>query len=72
MIADLGLSALEYQSFPEKPRPFGLRFVDTDADVAEKLGLVSEIRAELCPETSPPPPCGGQAEDRADAQAIIT
>ncbi|MCK1651988.1 hypothetical protein IVA88_11135 [Bradyrhizobium sp. 149] len=49
-----------------------MRFVQIDADVAEKLGLISEILTQLCPETRPLPPCDGHAEDRADAQTIIT
>ena len=71
MIADPVLSALEYHSFPEKPRHFGLRFVHADADVAEKLGLVPDIRAQLCPEMRALPPGGGQVHDRPDVKAVI-
>ena len=71
MIADPVLSALEYHSFPEKPRRFGLRFVQADADIAEKIGLVSEIRAQLCPETGSLPPRCRQAEDPTEAQMIV-
>jgi hypothetical protein len=62
---------LQSQRFPEKPRRFGLRFVQADADIAEKIGLVSEIRAQLCPETGSLPPRGRQAEDRTEAQMIV-
>lgn len=68
---DLGLSELQQRRFPEKPRRFGLRFVQADADIAEKIGLVSEIRAQLCPETGSLPPRGRQAEDRTEAQMIV-
>src|SRR5437899_3124272 len=68
---DLGLSLLQQQRFPEKPRRFGVRFVQADADIAEKIGLVSEIRAQLCPETGSLPPRGRQAEDRTEAQMIV-
>src|SRR5437879_415678 len=71
MIADSVLSALEYDCFREKPRRFGLRFVHADADVAQKLGLLPDIRAQLCPETRALPPCGGQVHDGPDAKAVI-
>ncbi|WP_354084992.1 hypothetical protein [Bradyrhizobium sp. S3.3.6] len=71
VIADPVLSALEQHSFPEEPRRFGLRVVQADADVVEKLGLFPEIGAQLCPETRALPPRGGQVEDRADAEAVI-
>ena len=46
-------------------------FVQANADIAEKIGFVSEIRAQLCPETGSLPPRGKQAEDRTEAQMIL-
>lgn len=48
-----------------------MRFVQADADIAEKIGIVSDIRAQLCPETGSLPPRGRQAEDRTEAQMIV-
>jgi hypothetical protein len=48
-----------------------LCFVQADADIAQKIWLVSEIRAQLCPETGSLPPRGKQAEDRTEAQMNV-
>jgi hypothetical protein len=61
---------LQQQRLPEETRRFGLRFMQTDADIAEKIGLVPEIRAQLRPETGSLKPRGRQAEDRTEAQMI--
>jgi hypothetical protein len=66
-----GLSGLQQQRFPEKPRRFGLCVVQADADIAQKIGFVSEIRAQLRPEASSLPPRGRQAEDRTEARMNV-
>lgn len=62
---------LQPQRLPEKTRRFDLRFVQADADIAEKIGLVSDIHAQLCPETGSLPPRCRQAEDPTEAQMIV-
>jgi len=45
----IGASVASVAKGSQKNRDaFGLRFVQADADIAEKIGLVSEIRAQLC------------------------
>jgi hypothetical protein len=48
-----------------------MRLVQADAEIAEKIGPVSDIRAQLCPETGSLPPRGRQAEDRAETHMIV-
>jgi hypothetical protein len=48
-----------------------MRFVQADADIVEKIGPVSDIRAQFCSETGSLPPRGRQAEDRAETQMIV-
>jgi hypothetical protein len=48
-----------------------MRFVQANADIAEKIGPVSDIRAQLCPETGSLTPRGRQAEDRTETQMIV-
>jgi len=62
---------LQRDRFPKEARHLGSRFARADADIAEKIGLVSDIHAQLCPETGSLPPRGRQAEDRTEAQMIV-
>ena len=52
-----GSPGLEPDRLPEKPHRFGLRLAEVDPDIAEKLGPDLEVRSQLRPETSTPPPC---------------
>ncbi|UPK34100.1 hypothetical protein IVB18_39075 [Bradyrhizobium sp. 186] len=70
-VADLRSSAIQGDRLPEKAPHLGLRLVQIDADIAEKITAFLEILAQPCPESGSLPPYRRQSQDRPDAQIMV-